>query len=119
LDQLQTELKARGFRPGDPILAIGDMPGVVYLLGAWSPGTSWYFAKTLEQGPYVQAVLSAIPEKLRRQSFVVIREDSPLFRRQRSILQLTGGERPPTFITETLSLEGEKTRLHGWMPGQP
>ena len=119
LGRLQTQLRSAGFRPGDPIVAIGDMPGVVYLLGGWSPGTSWYFAKTPQQWPYVRAVLQVLPEEVRTRCFVVMRENSPLFRQRRRILQLTGGVRPAAFVTEPLPLEGATTRLHGWRPGSP
>lgn len=116
LGQLQARLGAAGFRPGDPLVAIGDMPGVVYLLGGWSPGTCWYFASTPQQEPYVRAVLGAVSAEVRSRSFVVIRENSPLFVRRRPILELTGGNRPADFVTAPLSLADSPTRFHGWSP---
>jgi hypothetical protein len=43
--QLEKLLAAGGFRPGDPLLAFYDLPGLVYLVGGVSPGASWYFAR--------------------------------------------------------------------------
>jgi len=116
LQQLQSRLGMAGFRPGDPIVAIGDMPGVVYLLGGWSPGTCWYFANTPQQEFYVRAVLGAVPKEIRGRSFLILRENSPLFERRRTLLKLTGGNRPADFVTGPLSLEGSSTRIHGWGP---
>lgn len=41
--QLEKTLIQAGFRPGDPLLAFYDMPGLVYLCGGVSPGAPWYF----------------------------------------------------------------------------
>lgn len=41
--QVEKLLVAGGFRPGDPLLAFYDLPGLVYLCGGVSPGTAWYF----------------------------------------------------------------------------
>ena len=41
--KLEKLLAAGGFRPGDPLLAFYDLPGVVYLCGGVSPGAAWYF----------------------------------------------------------------------------
>jgi hypothetical protein len=119
LDQLQLELDARGFRPGDPILAIGDMPGIVYLMGGWSPGTSWYFAATQQQWGYVRAVLSSIPEETRARSWVLIRENSPLNEQRPQILHLVGRQHSADFTLRPLRLDGEPTRIHGWRPVRP
>ncbi|MBH8557634.1 hypothetical protein [Hymenobacter negativus] len=43
ITQLEKLLAAGGFRPGDPLLAFYDLPGVVYLCGGVSPGAAWYF----------------------------------------------------------------------------
>ena len=36
-------LDRNGFRPGDPVLAFYDLPGLVFLLGGRSPETPWFF----------------------------------------------------------------------------
>lgn len=41
--QLEKTLAQGGFKPGDPLLAFYDMPGLVYLCGGVSPGATWYF----------------------------------------------------------------------------
>ena len=35
-------LDRNGFRPGDPVIALFDLPGLVYLVGARSPVLPWY-----------------------------------------------------------------------------
>ncbi|QKG51629.1 hypothetical protein [Hymenobacter sp. BRD67] len=44
VNQLEKLLAAGGFRPGDPLLAFYDLPGLVYLCGGVSPGAAWYFS---------------------------------------------------------------------------
>ena len=41
--ELEKLLAAGGFRPGDPLLAFYDLPGLVYLCGGVSPGAAWYY----------------------------------------------------------------------------
>ena len=43
IGRLEKTLAQAGFRPGDPLLAFYDMPGLVYLCGGVSPGATWYF----------------------------------------------------------------------------
>ena len=45
VDQVEKLLSAGGFRPGDPLLAFYDLPGLVYLCGGVSPGAAWFFPK--------------------------------------------------------------------------
>lgn len=42
--QLTHLLAQSGFRPGDPIVALYDVPGLVYASGGISPGIPWYFS---------------------------------------------------------------------------
>lgn len=42
--RLDSLLAQGGFRPGDPLLAFYDIPGLVYLCGGISPGAPWYFS---------------------------------------------------------------------------
>ena len=44
LKQLHEIIATTEFQPGDPIIALHDMPGLVYLLGGVSPGAPWYFS---------------------------------------------------------------------------
>ncbi|GIV35088.1 MAG: hypothetical protein KatS3mg031_2623 [Chitinophagales bacterium] len=41
---IQQTLQSNGFRKDDPIIALTDMPGVVYFMEGFSPGTPWYFS---------------------------------------------------------------------------
>jgi hypothetical protein len=114
------QLARFGFRPGDPILAIGDLPGVVYLLGGWSPGTSWYFAYQLKSHRYVEAVLGAVPEPVRRGSFLLFRENSPLWKgRREPILALAGRPESPVEEIGPVHFEEMTTRIFIWGPAEP
>ncbi len=42
LERLRSKMSAAGFRPGDPVIAIDFMPGLVYFLRARSPGFPFY-----------------------------------------------------------------------------
>lgn len=44
IEQLNSIVYQTGFQAGDPIIALHDMPGLVYLLGGVSPGAPWYFS---------------------------------------------------------------------------
>jgi len=119
LAELQRRLQSAGFKTGDPIVAIGDMPGLVYLLGGWSPGTCWYFASTSQQFSYVHAVLRSVPAEVRSRSFLIIRENSPLFDRRRALLSLVERSGNPDFVVGPLPLETSTTRLFVWKPARP
>jgi hypothetical protein len=43
-NQMTHLLAQGGFRPGDPILGLYDVPGLVYVSGGISPGMQWYFS---------------------------------------------------------------------------
>jgi hypothetical protein len=42
LTDLRRLASVNGFRPGDDLIALFDMPGVVFALGGRSPGTPWF-----------------------------------------------------------------------------
>lgn len=49
LEDLDVRLAGAGFEPGDPLIALDFMPGLVYALGATSPGLPFYhFEKTAQ-----------------------------------------------------------------------
>ena len=53
-----------GYQPGDPIIAVDGLCGLVYLLGAQSPEACWFFEN---QEQYLRRMVARIrPEKLRR-----------------------------------------------------
>jgi len=115
--QVMRESLARlGFRAGDPIIAIGDLPGAVYLLGGWSPGTCWYFAGTLGQLPYCKEVVSLVSNETLQKSFFLFRENSPLYPERGEILGLAEQPNQPDEVTAQVILEREETRLAIWRP---
>ena len=117
LESLQKSLSQLGFQPGDPLIAVGDLPGVVYLLGGWSPGTSWYFAYQLGSSRYVEAVLASVPPEIRTRSFLLFRENSPLYsERRQAILGLLEQQESPAAEVGPLTFEEMNTRLMIWGP---
>jgi hypothetical protein len=116
LQVMRESLVRLGFRSGDPIIAIGDLPGAVYLLGGWSPGTCWYFAGTLGQLPYCKAVVSLVSNETLQKSFFLFRENSPLYPERGEILGLAEQPNQPDEVTALVILEREETRLAIWHP---
>jgi hypothetical protein len=116
LQVMRESLVRSGFRLGDPIIAIGDLPGAVYLLGGWSPGTCWYFAGTLGQLPYCKAVVSLVSNDTLQKSFFLFRENSPLYPERGEILGLAEQPNQPDEVTALVILEREETRLAIWHP---
>lgn len=49
VDSLARVLRAAGFRRGDAVLALYDMPGLPYLIGGTSPGAIWFASEAEEQ----------------------------------------------------------------------
>ena len=47
--ELRQTMKQAGFRPGMPIIALYDMPGLVYALDGISPGNPWLFGQRDER----------------------------------------------------------------------
>jgi len=41
--KIEKELKNFGYQKGQPIISLFNKPGIVYLMGGYSPGTGWYF----------------------------------------------------------------------------
>jgi hypothetical protein len=116
LQVMKESLVRLGFRSGDPIIAIGDLPGAVYLLGGWSPGTCWYFGGTLDYLPYCKAVVSLVTNDTLRKSFFLFRENSPLYPERGEILWLAEQPGQPDEVTALVILEKEETRLAIWHP---
>lgn len=111
-------LRAAGFRRGDPLIAIGNLPGLVYLVGGWSPGTPWYYDTHVNSPQFVNRVLESLSPNVRDSSWVLLREDGGLFAHRADLLarlQRTG--RAPLEIGP-VPLEGKSTRLFLWPPVQ-
>ncbi|TGE15558.1 hypothetical protein [Hymenobacter elongatus] len=43
MGELEQAMQQSGFKPGMPVVALYDMPGLVYMLGGISPGNPWLF----------------------------------------------------------------------------
>lgn len=117
LAELRGRLHPMGFRPGDPIVAIGDMPGVVYFLGGYSPGTVWYPATRADHLPYVLALLDSVSAQMRQETFLIINGKSPLLQKKGEILDRVGSG--PPFMTETYRLDHISQHYFVWPPVGP
>ena len=75
--RLDAAMREKGFQTGDPIIALTDMPGLVYLLGGKSPGVPWYFGMSPrlagEEGEFTRYVLSSLPTSLLEECWVLVR----------------------------------------------
>lgn len=63
-------MRREGFRPGDPVAGWVDLCGLVYLLGASSPGASWYLGG-------ISNHLNHVPPEVLRRTFVLYRQSVP------------------------------------------
>ncbi len=75
LEQTNSILTAHGFRKGDPLLVLYEMPGVVYALSGLSPGQAWYINWTDSENincHYLKKV-SRRPTRL----FLIVTETNP------------------------------------------
>ena len=112
LQGIRARVEAWGFRRGDPIIAIGDMPGVVYFLGGYSPGMAWYPATHQDQIHLVTAFLRNLEPEIKARSFLIMNEASPLFADRRDV-QSTLGLGTPVFLGPYF-LNGTSQRLGVW-----
>jgi hypothetical protein len=59
IEETRSSLQHSGFRAGDDIIALFDMPGLVFAVGGTSPGSPWYFgvpSKTEANSYFLKAV---------------------------------------------------------------
>jgi len=112
LRDIRCRLESWGFQPGDPLVAVGDMPGLVYFLGGYSPGTAWYPASEKGHLPLVMAFLSTLPQDLRASSYLIMNEASPLFASQTVILDLVGRGNPS--VLGPYTMDGATQKLAVW-----
>jgi hypothetical protein len=64
-----------GFKPGDNILALSDMPGVVFALGGKSPVIPWYIAGHIMAPPANLIALQFAPVATLKKAFLIETED--------------------------------------------
>jgi hypothetical protein len=67
------------FQAGDTILALYDMPGLVYLLGGTSPGKAWYAGAPQEQRRNCAGLSATKHAELRKAILLIGREIHPEF----------------------------------------
>jgi hypothetical protein len=70
-----------GFREGDPIIALYDMPGVVYAMGGVSPGGAWFFFEERAQSMNCLKLEAAAGAGLKRAVLLVRERPRPEFLR--------------------------------------
>lgn len=68
---VHTALTRAGFQPGDRLIPLYDLPGLVYLLGATSPGIAWYNSYPQAMGENCAGLAMTGPKKLRATYFLV------------------------------------------------
>ena len=74
LAEISQVMEKNGYRLGDPVLGLTDLPGLVYFLGGVSPGVSWYMSYRMgESFDGVRRNLENIPPKTLEKCWVVFR----------------------------------------------
>ncbi len=77
-------LQTHGFKPGDDLLVLFDLPGFVFAMGGASPGHPWYFYGTQNAIDLDLMRLNFIEPARRRHAFIVrngfLAESVPLLR---------------------------------------
>ena len=81
LTSTEKALKNNGYKAGMPLIALTDMPGLIYYLNAYSPEQPWYFGPESTTWPHNAADVNCYHIKnielreLEQPPFFVIRED--------------------------------------------
>lgn len=84
IDTTQAALRKAGFRPGDDVLALYGLPGLVYAVGGVSPQRPWFFNDHGPEGDVANLnALKKIPAERIRSAFVFRTDDDA-----RSVSQL-------------------------------
>lgn len=85
-------LEANGFKPGDDIIALFDMPGLVYAVGGRSPGHQWYYTVVDRNDAMMEAnawnLRRVATERLQR-SFIIQKGDISFFHKHLNSLHIS------------------------------
>jgi hypothetical protein len=73
IERLRDEASRAGFTPGQDVLALYDMPGVVLALGGRAPGASWILSGYHGCGPAAEVVLGSVAPDRRARAWVMLR----------------------------------------------
>ncbi len=91
VNEINAVLGRGGFRRGDPIMALYDMSGLVYLTGGRAPGTLWFSSRRDQLSSNCRALRLA---DLRRSPKPVLLVSRPLFRKSVDCLREVGVHYP-------------------------
>jgi len=110
LEELSRDLQTLGYQKGDPVVGLTDLCGLVYLLGAVSPGTVWYMGYWLPENQGVRKNLENIrPGTLRNTWFLVRAKAKPHETLENVWPRSLDGPLPP---------KAEKSYLWSWGDGE-
>lgn len=118
--ELDHAMRLRDFQAGNPILALTDMPGLVYLLGGKSPGVPWYFGMSPRlagpNGEFTKFVLASLPRETLEHSWILFRQKTSIPKDLDRLWPLQKAERPRDTGVEipwdTLYYPGDRVRLY-------
>jgi hypothetical protein len=81
LEDIHHYLTKEGFTPGEPLIGVSDLPGLVYLLGGVSPGVGWYLGWNRDAvTASAREATHGLPDETLRRAWVLLRigENEPL-----------------------------------------
>lgn len=73
IETLRDQASKAGFSPGQDVLALYDMPGVVLSLGGRAPGASWILSGYRGCGPAAEVVLGSVEPRRLAEAWVMLR----------------------------------------------
>lgn len=115
LDESRKTLSECGFRVGEDLVALFDMPGLVFALGGRSPGHPWLFSYTPQ---FNLERLKSVEYARLRGAFVAVRGSHP---EAAALLQSAGLDFPKDYVlcgatTATIRVREEEEKVKYWRP---
>jgi hypothetical protein len=77
IDKIRRSAYAAGFRPQDDVLALFNMPGVVYSLGGHSPTVAWYHAGYRGSKEVNEFLISLVSHERLARAYILQKEGNP------------------------------------------